>query len=237
VTLAHRLAGLRDVAVGRGFLADRLATLGPAAFAGELEPLVARAAAGNASERAAMVVMASFIAHVHARGEEARLLAIGAAAAEAGLPFTRALFAEGEARAALAPGARLADVGVPVFADLSGLPRRPYPGQSVQDWRATRAWMSQGLGGRLRVMLPKAERVRFHHDPVFIGRLLDQPWVSVPDVVIVAARRPTLPGIVLAVATRDRWFRWAEVRAAIRENPYSPPLLARALPVRAPGKA
>lgn len=233
MTLAHCLAGLRDLPVGRGFLADRLATLGPLALAQELEPLVTRAAAGNESERGAMVVVASWIAHACGRGELAPLLAIGAAAAEAGLPRTAALFGDGEARATLAKGGRLADVGVAVFANLSGFPLRPYPGQSAEEWREQRAWLSKGLGGRLRTMLPRTARVRLHHDPVFIGRLLDQPWLSMSDVVVIAVRRPTVPAIVLAVATRDRWFRYATVRAAIRQNPYTPPLLARALGVLA----
>jgi hypothetical protein len=228
VPLAHRLAGLRDIAVARGFLADRFATLGPPGFAQELEPLVARAAAGIDRERTAMVVVASWIAHACARGEEARLLALGAAAAQAGLPFARVLFGEGETRA-IARGARLAEVPLPVFANISGLPWPRPAWLSVQEWQEWRAGLARSPGSRRWMMRPRTERARMHHDPVFIGRLLDQSWLFERDAVVIAARRPTIPAIVLAVATRDRWFRFASVREALGENPYAPPMLARAL--------
>jgi hypothetical protein len=231
VSLAHRLAGLRDLAVARGFLADRCATLGAPSFAQELEPLLARASAGHERERGAMVVVASFIAGACARGEAARLHALGAAAAEASLPLTHALFAEGEARKTLAPRGRLADGSIPVFADLSGLPWPKPAWQSAKEWREMRAWCARSPSAPLRSMLPRVEQMRAHHDPIFIARLLDQRWISERSVVAVAARRPTVAAIVLAVATRDRWFRVAAIRRAIEENPYAPPLLARALRV------
>ena len=71
-----------------------------------------------------------------------------------------------------------------------------------------------------------------HHDPIFVGRLLDQRWITARDVVTVAARRPATPSIVLAVAVRDRWFCMAEVREAIAENPYTPAPLAQVLALR-----
>ncbi len=200
-----------------------------ASFAEELEPLLARATAGHARERGAMVAVASFVAGACAGGEASRLHALGAAAAEASLPFTRALFAEGEARAALAPRGRLAEVGIAVFADISGLPWPRSPWQSAEEWREMRVWFAQRTGVPPRTLLSRVERMRAHHDPIFIARLLDQRWLSERDVVRVAARRPTVPAIVLAVATRDRWFRFASVRRAIAQNPYAPPLLARAL--------
>ncbi len=229
MTLAHRLAGLHDLAVARGSLADRFATLGPAPFAQEIEPLLARAAAGHERELWGVIVLASWIAHTCSRGEAARLLALGAAAGEAGLPLTRALFGEGEARAALAARARLAEVGLAVFTDISGLPRRRYEGQSVEDWQQMRACWARSPGTRRWMMRSRVEGARLHHDPIFIGRLLDQRWVSPRDVVLIAARRPAVPAILLAVATRDRWFLCPRVREALGENPYAPPLLARAL--------
>jgi hypothetical protein len=73
------------------------------------------------------------------------------------------------------------------------------------------------------------DALRAHHDPRFIARMLDRRWLSRRDVVEIAARRPTVPAIVLAVATRDRWLREAGVRAAILENPFTPAPLAGVL--------
>jgi hypothetical protein len=226
--LAHRLAGLHDLALERGVVADRFATLGAPGFAEELEPLLARAAAGKETERRAMLPVASWVAHTLARGEAARLSEIGAAAAGAELPFTRALFDGAEPRAALARRGRLAEVGVAVFADISGLPHR-WPGETAEEWQAMRAWYMGSPAARRRLVQSRLTRTRLHHDPVFVGRLLDQRWVQVRDVVVIAARRPTVPEIVLAIATRDRWFCSASVREAIAANPYAPPALARAL--------
>jgi hypothetical protein len=228
-SLASRLVGLRDLAVARGAVGDRLARLGPEGFARELEPLVERAAQGVELERREMLAVASFVAHACARGEEARLLEVGAAAAALGLPFVGAVFAQAAARASLPARARLPEVGVAVFADISGLRTRRYPGESVEQWRAVRAWLQRAPASRRWMMRPLIERGAQHHDPIFIGRFLDQPWVRERDVVVVAARRPSLPAIALAVATRDRWFHYPAVREALAENPYTPAPLARAL--------
>jgi hypothetical protein len=225
--------------MARAFVAGRLAALGPAGFAREIEPLLGRASA-HERERRGLWVTASFIAHASARGEDAQLAAIGAAAAEAGLPFARSLFDGSTAcapRASLSPGARLAEVGIPVFADLSGIPTRPYPTQTAREWYEMRAWFLRSPGARLYRVRPSVERWRLHHDPVFIGRLLDQRWLSLRDTVWIAARRPTIPAILLAVATRDRWFCFASVREALGNNPYTPPMLARALRGPAPPDA
>jgi hypothetical protein len=86
----------------------------------------------------------------------------------------------------------------------------------------------------MRVLATRSwgERMRMHHDPIFVGRLLDQKWLMASDVVAIAARRPSTPAVVLAVAVRDRWLCMPSVREAIAENPYAPPPLARLLAPR-----
>lgn len=71
--------------------------------------------------------------------------------------------------------------------------------------------------------------LRMHHRPRVIEKLLDQRWLRLRDVVLVAARRPTVPVLSWAVATRDRWFFQAPVREALAQNPFSPTSLVLAL--------
>ena len=71
--------------------------------------------------------------------------------------------------------------------------------------------------------------LRMHHRPRVIEKLLDQRWLRLRDVVLIAARRPTVPVLSWAVATRDRWFFQAPVREALAQIPFSPTSLVLAL--------
>lgn len=71
--------------------------------------------------------------------------------------------------------------------------------------------------------------LRMHHRPRVIEKLLDQRWLRLRDVVLIAARRPTVPALSWAVATRDRWFFQAPVREALAQNPFTPTSLVLAL--------
>jgi hypothetical protein len=227
-SLASRLGALRDLPLARAFLERHLASVGPSAFARDLEPLLQRAALGAALERDAILPLASWIAHALAAGEQGRVVAIGAAADPEQEPFVHATFRQAEARATLLPRARLADVGIPVFANLLGITAR-MEGEREEEWRARSAWIRNSPGVQAWRMQSLGPRLRMHHEPIFIRRLLDQRWISTREVVMIAARRPTVPAIVLAIATRDRWLCCAPVRQAIAENPYTPGPLARVL--------
>lgn len=71
--------------------------------------------------------------------------------------------------------------------------------------------------------------LRMHHRPRVIEKLLDQRWLRLRDVVLIAARRPTVPALSWAIASRDRWFFQAPVREALAQNPFSPTSLVLAL--------
>lgn len=228
-SLAQSLAAIRDLPVARALLRDKLLGLGAAGFAGAVEPLLARAAEGREREREALVRLASWVAHTSAEGEGEALLALGAAADPAAHPLTRAVFGEVRPERALLPRGRLGEVGIAVYVNLSGLPPPRYAGESAEAWRARWAMLASDPGTRAFCKRRIGERARMHHDPVFMGRLLDQSWISVKDVVLIAARRPTVAGIVLAVATRDRWLSSAPVRRAIALNPFAPAPLGRLL--------
>ena len=216
-------------------LAHRLVTLGADALAAELEPLFAGAASGLARERAAISPLGSWVAHTLAAGRASSLIAVGAARSE--LPFVRAVFRADDARAYLPRKGRLPEGTIPVYANISGRHPRRYPGQSTEDWQQLcamldshpghRAWVTRGL----RAYAPK------HHDPVFIARLLDQSWLGVGHVLEVASRRPSVPALALAIATRDRWLSQLAVRDALADNPYTPGMLARVLDLARPHRA
>lgn len=226
-SLTHLLSAIRDPAVGRAVVGERLARLEATAFARELEALVTLARAGQAPARAAMVAVAGFLAHATDSAGLARLAEAGAAAVAASLDAASAVLDQGPATRALPARARLAEVGIPVFTVLSGPPPRRADETSAE-WYARLAWLRVApiRSGLLR---RRVEGMLRHHDPVFIARLLDQRWLRAKDVVEIASRRPTLPALQRAIAVRDPWLSDPSVRRALAENPYSPPGLASAL--------
>jgi len=201
--------------------------LAPGDFAVAFERVAEGARAGVDADRTTMVRIASFIAHELASNGSGAFDGLGETALAVGCPLTHEILAGAEARS-LARGGRLAEVGMGLHAWFWPMPIRRDAWQSLEDFRWARAYFaSQSVATfRRRPTLPRA---RTHHDPGFISRLLDARWVGKADVVTIAARRPSVPAISLAVATRDRWFQAREVRIALAENPFTPAPLARAL--------
>jgi hypothetical protein len=227
--LPTALAALREWPVARAWLDRHLARVGPAAFARDVEPLLVAAASGARAERDALVVLASWVAHGLDAGRGAELLAVGALADPGEAPQVRAAFS-GEARRSLPPRGRLAEVDIATYADVSGAPHL-WCQEGLANWRSWCAYVANVPPQQRSIMARRygLDKLRAHHDPRFVARLLDRRWLSRRDVVEIAARRPTVPAIVLAVATRDRWLREAGVRAALVENPFTPAPLAGVL--------
>ncbi len=211
-SLTASILAVRELAGQRGVLDLREAERGVRALAAELEELLDAARSGSSRSREAALAVASWLAHREAAGDA--LEPLRAAVDEAGLPLASAILARSDATAALAPHGRLAEVGLPARASFA-VPHDDTPSGRLV-WYAS-------FGSRRR------ERFRMHHDAVMIGRLLDASWCRLADVLVVASRRPTTPEIVLALATRDRWFGRARVREAIGANPFSPASLVLAL--------
>lgn len=65
------------------------------------------------------------------------------------------------------------------------------------------------------------ERLVMDPDPLVIRKLLNNPHLQLEDVLELASRRPTTPGILVEVATNRRWFRRYEARVAVARNPYA----------------
>lgn len=227
-----KLEALRDLAHRRSALGMHLEAVGPERFAEGLEALLLRASTGHHDGREACVALASWAAHGIASDGRSPLAAVGEAAARAGLPLGTALFVESPPRAALARRGRLAEASIGRFSSLSFVSLRRDPEMPVDEWYRHMAWLRSfhahrwsGLG------LTVLERFRMHHDPTFIGRLLDAPWLRSRDVVVIASRRPTTPALSLAVATRDKWLSHPRVQEALVKNPFTPtPIAASLLP-------
>jgi hypothetical protein len=212
--LAASLLVVRELAGRRGVLDMREASGGPEALAVELEVLFEDARAGSTRAREAAIAVASWIAHRAV--ERPRLLEpIRAAAVRAGLPLASALLSPAEATASLASGGRLAEVCLPA--------RKPFtvPHDDTQSGRLR--FYGTGWGFQRR------EQLRRHPDPVMVGRLLDESWFRLGDVLVIASRRPSVPAIAWAIATRDHWFGRPRVRDALVANPFTPATLALAL--------
>ena len=101
---------------------------------------------------------------------------------------------------------------IPPIAEFAPRVRLPFPPLVVD---ATRYFFGVGNTALLHPL-------RNHHDPKVVARLLDQRWLRLRDAVTIAARRPTLPEMAWALATRDRWFFQPAIREALAQNPYTP---------------
>ncbi len=102
------------------------------------------------------------------------------------------------------------------------VPSGPYVVRPPLAIDSARFFYGRGATGTL-------EPLRMHHRPRVVEKLLDQRWLRLRDVVLIAARRPTVPALAWAIASRDRWFFQAPVREALAQNPFSPTSLVLAL--------
>jgi len=77
-------------------------------------------------------------------------------------------------------------------------------------------------GGRRDLL----ERLLRDPDPSVIRLLLDNPKLTEPDVVLIAARRPTHPEIQREIFAARRWIARYRVKRTLVLNPYTPTDLA-----------
>jgi hypothetical protein len=75
----------------------------------------------------------------------------------------------------------------------------------------------------------KLDRLLHDRDHRVIQILLDNPLIREPDVVKVAAMRPTRPEVLEVIARHRRWASRYKVRKAIACNPHTPAPIARRL--------
>jgi hypothetical protein len=225
-----RLEPHRELAQRRSVLSRHLDVVGSSTFAEELEPFLLRAAEGHRDGREVAIALTSWVAHTLATHGRSPLIEVAEIATQRGLALTSLAAKESRARKALARRGRLAEVGVARWQSIVPFRRRE-PNQSAEDWRAQNLWFDQRFRQRFGWMGAPGylERRRAHHEPDFIGRLLDHGGCRIADAVVIAARRPTTLAMVLAIATRDRWFSEPRVQEALIANPFTPPALLHPL--------
>lgn len=102
---------------------------------------------------------------------------------------------------ALLEGSRLPEVRLPIERDVSLGERRS---------------MARGSN---RVIL---ERLLMDPSELVIQKLLDNPAIQMPDLLVIASRRPTRAEILTSIATHTRWMRQHDVREALVRNPFTP---------------
>ena len=75
-------------------------------------------------------------------------------------------------------------------------------------------------------------KVVLESDPAVLPILLSNPYLTEPDVIKIAARRPQRPELFLALLEHGKWMVLRSVLKAIALNPYAPLRLAvRVLPL------
>lgn len=82
---------------------------------------------------------------------------------------------------------------------------------------------------------PMLEKLLLDPDPVVVGHLLENPRITEPQVVRIAARRPISAETLRAIARSRRFASRTPVRVALVRNPYCPTDLAISLLGALPG--
>lgn len=199
-------AGMRRGAIGAFFAESAAREAAP-----HVDALLRRVMAGDLDAHTVVVDLASWLVAARApssladdptRPRRVRAVeSVRAAAEEQGLAAVAAILAEGPSPRALPKHGRLAEVCQDVEAPIGMVP-----------------WCPIFVGQNMRLL----ERLRVHHDPRMIRRVLGLRGLRTSDVALIAARRPTSAEIARAVALSPRWMASPEVRAALALNPFTP---------------
>lgn len=211
-----RLEAYRDLSARRTALAARLADMDPDDAVVAIETILVAAADRPQQSPATTLGLASWLVRQH---QANALTALFECARAHELTLSTCVLEQRGDDRALPRLGRLPEGRVGTYAPLT------FP------LSASFVALSHGEGGYASLhhamrwqphLYHQVPRLCDHPDPVFIRRLLDAPWVRRPEVMRVAARRPTISGIAYAVATHDRWLVDPLVRTALLENPFTP---------------
>lgn len=193
--LVHSLIGLPELGLRVSWLADWALHASMAGAATALEQALSRAVAGDPRAKEAALPIALFLARSYASPwlEDLRARADGA-----GLLSLARLLERG-------PPATDTDVEIRVpkygarelsLGERRSLARRP---------------------NRLQI-----EKLILDPDPGVLGQLLQCAALREEDVLLLAARRPSIPSVLEIVAASNRWMARSRIRHALILNPYSP---------------
>ena len=221
-SLLKSVPAVPSLAMRRAVIERELLALEAPAQAVAIDELAVRAKEGNPSARTAVVALTSWLVHRRNAGPDSTLDAVEQAACRAGLSFACNLGGDASSAKSLAPLGRLPEVGL----NRDGyFPKLVPPENGLGRWCGGDkmvflrfALLGSTWLGSERKPLP---HFLLHPSGPFIARVLRTQWIRRSDVVRVAARRPSTPEIVQAVAMNDRWFCEPRVRSALAENPFT----------------
>lgn len=75
----------------------------------------------------------------------------------------------------------------------------------------------------------KLDRLLYDTNPLVVGNILENPSLTEPDVLRMAARRPNHEKVLSTIYRNDRWVSSYDVKTAIVRNPYTPVPIALGL--------
>ena len=240
-SITRAVRSVPTMAMRRAVLEEKLLALSPGDAAAAIEALAIAAQSGDAAARIALVALASaFVLRRRADGvagvdaDGAAVDAIAVAAGEQGNALADRICANTGSAKSLPLRGHLPEVGL----NREGyFPTRLPP--RMGDFGEPHVKSFQRFASRGFALvgndLKRLDAVLFCPSGAFVERLLRAPWVRLQEVLRIAARRPSTPEIILAIAASDRWFQEPRVRAALAANPFTPSWLTAAIELTVAG--
>ena len=196
----RRITALPELPMRRAALGETLNSLDDEEAVWWLDQLVRGALWGRSPEIDAMLACADWLVRLDPDDDYERIQSMYLAAVDAERESVLLLLRDPPPHRGLRVGARLPEVRLPLERDVSIGERRS---------------MARGQDRQL------LQRLLLDPSPLVIDKLLENPALTIEDVLIVATRRPTLPELVLMLARKPRWFKEHRVREAIVQNPFA----------------
>ncbi len=197
----RRITALPELPMRRAALGEIIGALDDDEAVWWIDQLVRGALWGRSPETDAMLACSDWLIRLRFQDDDYdRIQALFTAAAAAERESVLMLLRDPPPHRTLRKGARLPEVRLPLDRDVSVGERRS---------------LSRGQDRQL------LDRLLLDNNPIVMDQLLENSSLVVADAVTVAARRPTLPELVLAVALKPRWLKEIRVREAVVQNPFA----------------
>ncbi|RAL24787.1 hypothetical protein DL240_00830 [Lujinxingia litoralis] len=199
--MVRHVVGVPELAMRAATVAGRLEALEADEAVWCLDQLIRGALWGDADAMEAMLAAAYWLVTVDVDADYGWITELFEAAYRAERASVVAMLRDAPPVRGLAAGRKLPEVRLPLEREITLGERRMMASE------------------RERKLL---DRLLMDPSPLVIGKLLSNPQLRVRDVLVIAARRPTVPELVNEVACHPVWFRKVEVREALARNPFGP---------------
>lgn len=198
-TSLRRIGALPELPMRRSAVGEALADLDDDEAVWWIDQLVRGALWGRSPEIDAMLACSDWLIRLRLDDDYGRIQRFYEAATHGDRESVLMLLRDPPPHRELRKGARLPEVRLPSDREITVGERRS---------------MARGPD---KVML---QRLLLDPSELVVEKLLENPRVTVDDALVVATRRPTLPGLLEVVVLQPRWFRELRVREAIAQNPF-----------------